>query len=145
MKKILTFSLLIFALMMGACSGPSADDVAKKLEEKKTIDKKEIVVMMDYCNEAIKDMTDMVKKGNVSEESSKKMEAKYPHASDFMLYIMTHEDEVKAADPDRFKSLQDAFTAYINSMQEMFQKEAQKAAVAPATETTTPVTDSTKN
>lgn len=90
MKKILSAVLFALFILLPSCggAGSDADSVAKKIEEKKTLDQKDYAAMIDYAAEAFDAVSKALEetKGNPAEMKKKaeELEKKYTHLELFM-------------------------------------------------------------
>lgn len=110
MKKILSAVLFALFILLPSCggAGSDADSVAKKIEEKKTLDQKDYAAMIDYSSEVIdavsKALSDV--KGNPEEMKKKadELEKKYPHFELFM-QNMPYEKDLDDANKKKLEDL----------------------------------------
>lgn len=100
-KTVIMFVMALLALAVTSCS-PSAESVAKKIENRETLTRDDYNTIMTYMESACDDIEKAIESGN-KDGSFDNLDQKYQYAQQFMeALMMAPKDEI---DTDRSSKL----------------------------------------
>lgn len=109
MKKILGIALtaLMMVLLLPACGGNSAEDVAKKVKDGAELTQADYGVMLDYVTEAFKEVSAIdTKDKEKAKEEADRLQKKYTYTEEFVEALQKNEGNFDDSNKKKYQNLQ---------------------------------------